>query len=704
MNNFPIADQITIPDALNRAYAHWNAGQAAEAEHLAMQVLHVIPSQPDALHLLGLMAHAYGKSALAIDYLRRACLLPDVPARYCSNMAEICRQMGLLEEAERAARRAVEREPQLTAGWNNLGIILQECGKLDDSLECLQRVSSFEPDNPEAHNNLGNTYKLLGQLNEAKASYQQALSLHPNYAEAHSNLAFLLCELGQFDEAAVAAQTAIDLNPHLADAYLNLAEIDLSRLRYGDALQRLNALMAFAPQHPGGLAALAQVMLKTERPQDALVYAQQSVRMAPDNPRAHNTLGRALQALNQHKQALESFDTAATLPGTSVEESMTARALLLLEMGDKKAAIEAFDLTQVQFPESIRVAMARTDTKTYRHDDPDISLMESALVRSVKPTLNDQMGLHFALGKAYLDLADSGRAFYHLDKGNAIKRSVVTYDANKTGQWLRSIGATFTPALMNTFRHAGAASERPVFIVGMPRSGTTLIEQILASHADIFGAGELSALRFAVDGSGNFPQNMSGWKADDFARAGRDYLSRVDSLAPNALRVVDKMPANFLYAGLIPLILSDARIIHCRRDPVDTCLSCYSKLFAGEQLFTYEQSELGTFHRDYQALMENLRQVLPADRFIEVDYESVVDDLETQARRLIAFVGLPWDEACLDFHKTRRVVRTASVSQVRQPIYTTSKGRWHCHAANLGPLLAALGIDPSGATNTSTNP
>jgi len=152
------------------------------------------------------------------------------------------------------------------------------------------------------------------------------------------------------------------------------------------------------------------------------------------------------------------------------------------------------------------------------------------------------------------------------------------------------------------------------------------------------------------------------------------------------------MPGNFVYAGLIPLILPGARIIHCRRDPVDTCLSCYSKQFSGEQLFTYDQTELGQFYRDYDALMRHWRQLLPAESFIEVDYESVLDDLEGQARRLISFIDLPWDEACLDFHKTRRVVRTASVNQVRQPLYKTSKGRWRAHAEHLGPLLAALGL------------
>jgi len=180
--------------------------------------------------------------------------------------------------------------------------------------------------------------------------------------------------------------------------------------------------------------------------------------------------------------------------------------------------------------------------------------------------------------------------------------------------------------------------------------------------------------------------------ASGIASIGADYLAQITALAPQAQRLVDKMPANFFYAGLIALILPGARIIHCRRDPVDTCLSCYSKNFAGEQLFSYQLDELGRFHRDYQTLMDSLRKILPVDRFIEVDYEAVVDDLEGQARRLIDFVGLAWEPACLAFHQTRRVVRTASVAQVRQPIYATSKGRWRAHAAHLEPLLAALGI------------
>lgn len=675
-----------------QAYAHWNAGQASQAEQLCLRVLQAVPHQPDALHLLGLIAHAYGKLDLAIDYLRKACAFTAAPALYRSNFAEMCRQKGLLAEAEQSARRAVEQEPQLIGAWNNLGIILQESGKFDASLECLQHVVALQPDNHEAHNNLANTYKRLGRQEQAQASYERALALHPNYAEVHSNLAFLLNDLGRFDEAAASARRAIDINPQLADAYFNLAQIEMSRMRYPDARRWIDALLAFAPQHAGALCARAQLLMKSEHPEEALACARQAASLAPDNANAHKVLGQALQAAGQHEEAAACFDRAAELPGTVAEEAMVARAVLLMETGDKEKAIAAFDRALERFPGSTRVMSARNDSKTYRSGDPDIAAMEAALARPVKPTVSEQMDLHFALGKAYLDTGDSARAFSHLDQGNAIKRASFHYDAARTGEWIRKIAAAFTPALMDKFKGAGALSERPVFIVGMPRSGTTLVEQILASHPGIHGAGELSSLRLAVDSLGHFPDGVAHWGKEDLKRIGDAYLAATDKLAPDALRVVDKMPANFLHAGLIPLILPGARIIHCRRDPVDTCLSCYSKHFAGEQMFTYRLDELGAFHRDYQALMESLRKVLPPDRFIEVDYENVVDDLEGEARRLIAFVDMPWDDACLGFHKTRRVVRTASVSQVRQPIYATSKGRWRRHAAHLGPLLSALGV------------
>lgn len=687
-----IPPQLTIPAALTLAYDHWNAGQAGQAEQLCQRVLLACPGHADALHLLGVMAHAYGNLDLAITHLRQACLSPRAPATYFSNLAEMCRQKGLLAEGEQAGQRAVVLGPELVAAWNNLGIILQESGKLEESLSCLERVVALQPENAEAHNNLANTYRRLGRLGLAGIHYERALALNPGYAEAHSNRAFLLSARGEFDTAAAAARQAIKLNPRLVEAYLNLAEVETSRLRHAEALRWLDALSSFAPQHANGLAARAQILRKLERTEEALACARQALKLAPNSAETHNTLGLILQALGLHDEALTHFDEAAALPGSVVEEALVARANLFMESGHKEEAMAAFDRALLAFPNSMQVLIARTDTKKFKVGDPDIAAMEEVLARPDELPLGDRVSLNFSLGKAFLDIGDSVRAFDHLNTGNRLKRATFTYENSATHDWLKRIAATCSPEFMAKYRGTGAPSELPVFVIGMPRSGTTLVEQILASHPQVYGAGELGALRLAVEAAGAYPESAATWGPEVMSRIGLDYLARITPLAQGRSRLVDKMPANFFYAGLIALILPGARIIHCRRDPVDTCLSCYSKQFAGEQLFSYDQIELGQFHRHYQALMSHWREVLPAERFIEVDYEAVVDDLDHEARRLINFIDLPWDDACLDFHKTRRVIRTASVNQVRQPIYKTSKGRWQAHAEHLGPLLDALDI------------
>jgi tetratricopeptide (TPR) repeat protein len=690
----PVApDQLGIAEALSRAHAHWNAGQADQAEQWCQRVLAAWPGQADALHLLGLMAHAYGNLDVAIGHLRQACNAPRAPALYSSNLAEMCRQRGLLAEAEEAGRRAVAMDPALESGWNNLGIVLQEAGKFEESRVCLERVVALRPDWPEARNNLGNTCRRLGRFDLAETHYRQALALNPGYAEAYSNLSFLLSTQGQHDEAAGAALRAIELNPRLVDAYLNLAEVEVSRQRYDAALRALDMLRAFAPQHPASLVAYAKALQQLERLDEALDLARQAVALAPHSAEAHQTLAVVLQSLGHTDEAMTAFGQAAGLPGTVAEEALVGRATLLMEAGRKDEALVAFNHALEVFPGSVLALAGRADARKLETSDPDIAALEASVQEGERRSLTDRIAARFALGKAYMDTGDAARAFAHLDEGNRLKRASFDYDSAATGQWMERIAQCFAQERYAGLPRANGLSGLPVFIVGMPRSGTTLIEQIVSSHPQVTGAGELSALRLVLDGSGQFPEAVASMTAEDAAKFGHDYLRRVTPLAHGRARLVDKMPANFMYAGLIPLILPGARIIHARRDAVDTCLSCYTKLFGGDQRFTYNQTELGEFYGYYETLMAHWRNVLPAEHFIEVDYESVVDDLEGEARRLIDFLGLPWDAACLNFHENRRVVRTASVNQVRQPIYRTSKGRWQSYADHLGPLLKALGIE-----------
>lgn len=684
--------QLSIDEALQRAYGHWNAGQADQAELFCQRVLAAWPGQPDALHLMGIMAHAYGNLDLAIHHLRQACLAPRAPALYYSNLAEMCRQKGLLEEGEQAARRALALNPDLVAAWGNLGIILQEAGKLEESVTFLEGVAARQPGSAEAHNNLGNTLKRLGRLDLAEQHYATALSLSPNYAEAHSNLSNLLNARGLCDRAADEARLAIDLNPRLADAYLNLAAIESGRHGHAEALRWLNALLAFAPGHAGALAAQALALRHLHRLDDALVAARNAVAAAPASADAHNALGQVYQALDRFDEATECFVRAAALPGTSREVALLGRANLLAELGEKEQALAAYAEILESYPRSAAAWAGQATHRKFQPGDPGIARMEALLQPSGVQSFAERMQLHFALGKACLDAGEDDRAFHHLGEGNRMRRSGITFDIAASVRWMEGIAEVFSSALLNRFDGVGAESHLPVFILGMPRSGTTLIEQILASHPQVHGAGELSLMSALATSLGEYPAAVGRLGGEDFARIGREYLAGVEPLAGGRRHVIDKMPSNFLHAGLIRLALPNARIIHCRRDPVDTCLSCYTQLFSSEQSFAYDLAELGHFHGAYQDLMTHWRARLPGNRFIEVDYERVVDDLEGQARRLLDFLELPWDDACLRFYETRRAVRTASLGQVRQPIYKSSAGRWKRYARHLGPLLDALGV------------
>ncbi|TWB36499.1 tetratricopeptide repeat-containing sulfotransferase family protein [Nitrospirillum pindoramense] len=687
---------MTVEQALGQAHAHWNAGQADQAERLCQHVLALWPGQSDALHLMGLMAHAYGNLDLAIDHLRRACQAPRVPAVYLSNLGEMLRQRGLLAEAEVAARRAVTMDNTLVAGWNNLGIILQEAGKLDDSLSCLERVVALQPNYAEAHNNLGNTLKRMGRLDQARQRYEYALNLAPAYAEAQSNLANLLNDLGRPDEALAAARKAIDLNPRLSDAYINAAAVELGRNRNEEALRWIDALLSYAPLHAGALTVRATALRHLERLEEALGDARRAVSIQAENGEAQNVLGEVLQAVGLHEEALAAFDKASKTLGFAPEKALINRGVVLMERGDKGEAKVAFEQVLAQYPRSASAWFNLSDLHRFQAGDPAVTRMESLLYGpDPLQSQTDRTALNFALGKAWMDIGDADRAFGYLNEGNRQKRATFSYDSAATERWMADIAAAFPAGIFGKAKATLAGSDQAVFVLGMPRSGTTLIEQILASHPQVAAAGELSTFNALVNQLGPYPQTAPHLTPEICGGLGQRYLDFVRPLAGSRRKVVDKMPSNFLFAGLINLALPDARIIHVRRDPVDTCLSCYTKLFTREQLFTYDLAELGQFYRAYERLMDHWRAVLPADRFIEVQYEDVVDDLEGQARRLIEFCGLAWDPACLDFHKTQRTIRTASLNQVRQPIFRSSVGRWRPFAAQLTPLLAALGIDPN---------
>jgi tetratricopeptide (TPR) repeat protein len=338
---------------------------------------------------------------------------------------------------------------------------------------------------------------------------------------------------------------------------------------------------------------------------------------------------------------------------------------------------------------------ARAQIRVFHRGDGELAALEG-LARDGNLLADDAVYVHFALAKALEDGGEYTPAFAHLQHANRLKRQQIHYDEGAEMGLFERIRRAFHQDLFQRFRGTGDPSPVPVFVLGMPRSGSTLIEQILASHPQIQAAGELGHLERlaeawrAGDPPVAYPECLLAVDADELRELGRAYLGRLPDHDTHQVLIVDKSPANFLHIGLIRLILPNARIIHSVRNSIDTCVSCYSKLFTAGFSFAYDLAELGRYYQAYGDLMAHWRIVLPPGGMLDVIYEDVIGDFENQARRLIGYCGLPWDDRCIEFHKTERPVKTASSVQVRRPLFRSSLDRWRKYESGLTPLLAAL--------------
>lgn len=467
--------------------------------------------------------------------------------------------------------------------------------------------------------------------------------------------------------------------------------------RFGEAASLFRAAIAARPDFPEAFCALGITLMAQGRDADAVAAFGTATALRPDYLDAHVQCGKALLQAGKPGEAIPCFERALALAPGNADLHANLATALLMDGREEEAAARFEQALQID-PRCVLAHYNRSGLKTFRPGDPEIGQMER-LVGEPDTGQPDRLQLHFALGKAWMDVGDADRAFAHLDAGNRIKRGTVDFDIDAEIGRMEAIAAAFSPEVMTRLAGGGSDSELPVFVVGMPRSGSTLVEQILASHPEVAAAGEIAAAKEMLqrlrrpDGRiAPFPAVVAELSPAVIADLARLYLLIMTPLAHGRPRLVDKLLDNYMLLGLIHLCLPHARIIHCRRDPLDTCLSCYATLFGAGQPFTYDLAELGRYWRAYDRMMAHWRALLPTDRFIEVRYEDLVADLDGEARRLVAHCGLEWNDACLEFYRTRRPVASASTSQVRRPIYGSSVGRWKRYRNHIGPLLEALQV------------
>ena len=656
------------------------------------------PDHVDALVHLGVLRLEQGLAAEAEPLLRQAvALAPDAVDPH-ANLASALQALGQGEAAIREYLRALEIAPDAAHLRFALASCLQALSRHDEAVVAYETVLAADPGHAEANYGLATLFAKLGRTKEAIDRYHAALAADPDFAEASYGLGTLLAQGGKLAEAVACLRQALDVDPAYADAWLRLGLALHDLNRDDDALGAYRAALAAEPDSAAAHYGLGVVLRRLYRDEEAIQHFRAALAIEPEHYHAMTGLAAALLAVERYAEALPLCRTViAAKPEFARPRSVLGIALA--ELGEIADGVAESRRAVELAPDRPEFWYNLVRLSKVQRDDAVFDALEGLLQKADSLSARDLGWLHFALAKAYEDIGERDRGFAHQLQGNAAKRGQFDYNEAAELGFLDRICSVFTPELLNARRNAGDPTEFPVFIVGMPRSGTTLVEQILASHSAVFGAGERVDLPRAVArltghmGALPFPESLWTMTSDELRQVAATYIDALRPLAPDALRITDKLPANFQYAGFIHLILPNARIIHLMRDPLDNCLSCFSKLFSGELRFSYDLAELGRYHRAYQRVMAHWRTVLPADVLLEVQYEELVRNPVEQVHRIVAHCGLAWEDACLEFHKTSRPVRTASVTQVRQPIYQSSVGRWQPDPAVIRPLLEALGTD-----------
>jgi len=539
------------------------------------------------------------------------------------------------------------------------GIAAAGRGAPDEAIACMRKAAALRPDLAPAQANLGLLLVAVGRHAEAEAPLRAALSLMPRDAALRNALGIVLEALQRFDDAEKTYRAALELDPRLAEAHANL----------GNCLRRLGRL------------------------QQSEAHLVRAIELKPDFAVAHYNLGILLQEREEIDRAIARYRQALAHRPDYLEALNNLGSCLRTQGFVDEARVTFERVLQLQ-PLQIEAHCNLAQFKTYRAEDPHVGQLLSQQHRVSSLPAEGRARYWFTIGKMLEDVGCHDESFSAYAEGNRIKNAGTHWDEAAHLALQRRIIATFTRDHLAAHAVPPAADgPTPVFIVGMPRSGTSLLEQVLATLPTVHGAGELTWLpeTLHVDeaqGPEGFPQILAGYSTDEYLQLGRRYVERIRELAPDATHVVDKLPDNFQHLGLIHLMFPGARIIHSMRDPMDSCFSCFSRLFIGDNLgYAYDLETTGRYWVTYHELMRHWHETLPDDRILDVSYETMVSDFENQARRLVEYLGLPWDARCLGFHENRRIVRTASVAQVRKPIYRTSVARWKHYERHLGALL-----------------
>ncbi len=643
-------------------------GRPTEAAQAALAALEAAPDDRDTLYVLAVARRYVGDgsgAAAALGDLKRA--HPGF-GRADQEEGHLLRGQGRSVEAAAAFRRAVSANPALLASWQSLADLARDASDGPAAQRYEAEVARLKALPPELLSVMSFLHE--GRLQKAEALARSFLQKHKTHIEGMRLLAEIGMRLHILDDAEFLLESCLALEPDHIPARFDYVTVLNKRQKYAQAHGEALALYERDPNNPAFITALANQDLALGHVDRALELYDAVLAKAPGNASIHLSRGHAFKTVGKSADAVAAYRAAAAArPG----------------YGDAYWSL--------------------ANLKTYRFEGAELEAMRAAADAPHTPH-TDRYHLHFALGKAFDDQGDADRAFYHYAEGNALKRAELRYSAERMDSEFARQRSVCGPELFNAKAGQGARAPDPIFILGLPRAGSTLIEQILASHSMVDGTLELPHIlalahrlggRRSLQDEPRYPGILSDLEADKTRHLGEQYIEETRIHRAGAPFFTDKMPNNFRHIGLIHLILPNAKIIDARRAPMDCCFSCFKQLFAEGQEFTYGLEDVGRYYRGYVDLMDHWDRVLPG-KILRVQHEDVIQDLEGQVRRLLEFCDLPFEEACVSFNKTERAIRTASAEQVRRPLNTDGVDQWRRFEAHLGPLKEALGpLAPASA-------
>lgn len=668
-------------------------GKVIESRQLLESLLRKDKRNINLLMLLAELNSKTGEFKKSVQNYRKVIQLAPGNKQAHTNLAMLYHSKGDSQKAERLYKQSLKLDNRQPVVNFNLGAVLQEQGKLEEAQQKYLNAISLEPTYAKAYSNLGYVQRLLNKLDASIDSYRKAIKHAPNVPEIFFNLGVSLLQKGIPDEAEHCQRKALQLRENYSDAWEGLGSIQLYRDDSKRAINSFKQALVCKPKCVTALCGLAKSLSMRGLNDQADDQIKQALYIEPEHIVALSTQVQIFISLGKLEEALESCNTI--LKHSPKEKSALSMAAVIYEKKGQadKAYTYLKPLLSKSSPDIDAVLCFASISKSIKRVDDAIAMMEDVLESRSPLHTHHRRHLHFSLGKVHDSLHNYEKAFYHYQLGNQLKQS--DFNISLFRDTIDSIIKVFNTDLLA--KHSlKFSSTRPVFIVGMPRSGTSLVEQILSSHPQVYGAGELQNINDIITAAPKvlgsekpYPDCIPQAQQKDLTLLAKSYTDFINTLDPDALRITDKLPTNFFHIGLIHLLFPDAHIIHCIRDPLDTCLSCYFQDFGGDHPWIYDLEDLALVYKEYLRIMHYWQYDLGVPVY-EVNYENLVENQEKISRELINYVGLEWNEQCMQFHENKRFIWTASYDQVRQPMYKKSIARWKNYSQQLTPLINIL--------------